>query len=100
MDESEFKRALGSWASGVSVITTWVDDKPHGLTANAFSAVSLQPPIVLICVKSGSKGQELISTAGIFCVNILSSGQRDISDRFAGRHGDTPRFDGIAYERG
>jgi flavin reductase (DIM6/NTAB) family NADH-FMN oxidoreductase RutF len=85
----EFRRALGAFATGVTVITTQGAQHAYGLTANAFSSVSLDPPLILICVISGSKGSEAIEANGVFAVNILSSDQEPISRYFSSR--DRPR---------
>ncbi|HUG83632.1 MAG TPA: flavin reductase, partial [Euzebya sp.] len=52
----DFRSALGSFATGVTVITTAGSDVPYGMTANAFSSVSLDPPLILVCVISGTRG--------------------------------------------
>jgi flavin reductase (DIM6/NTAB) family NADH-FMN oxidoreductase RutF len=72
------------------VITTSGDDgHDYGMTATAFSSVSLDPPLVLVCVITGSLGAELIPRNGVFAANILSSGQEAISNYFASR--DRPK---------
>lgn len=85
----EFRDSLGAFATGVTVITTHGATHPYGLTANAFSSVSLDPPLVLVCVISGSQGSEAIQQNGVFAVNILGSEQEPISRYFASR--DRPR---------
>lgn len=85
----EFCEALGAFATGVTVITTQGGDHPYGMTANAFSSVSLDPPLVLVCIISGTQGSQSIAANGVFAVNILSAGQEPISRYFASR--DRPR---------
>ena len=86
---SEFRNTVGSFATGVTVITTRgrddVDDDVYGMTANAFSSVSLDPPLVLICVISGTTGAETIERNGVFAVNVLGSHQEPISRFFSSR---------------
>jgi flavin reductase (DIM6/NTAB) family NADH-FMN oxidoreductase RutF len=73
----------------VTVITTRGEDHLYGMTANAFSSVSLDPPLVLVCVITGTEGARVLESNGIFAVNILSHDQEAISRYFASR--DRPR---------
>jgi flavin reductase (DIM6/NTAB) family NADH-FMN oxidoreductase RutF len=86
---TEFRSAVGAFATGVTVVTTRGEDHAYGMTANAFSSVSLDPPLVLVCVMSPSEGANHISRNGVFAVNILSSEQEPVSRYFASR--DRPR---------
>lgn len=81
----EFRDALGSFATGVTVITTQGPEEPYGMTANAFSSVSLDPPLVLICVIRGTQGEQMIEANGIFAVNVLDEEQEAISRYFASK---------------
>jgi flavin reductase (DIM6/NTAB) family NADH-FMN oxidoreductase RutF len=81
----EFRDVLGAFATGVTVITTRGPDEPYGMTANAFSSLSLDPPLVLICVIKGTQGAEAIERNGMFAVNILAEDQEAISRYFASR---------------
>ena len=75
-------------------------ERDHGMTASAFTSVSLAPPMVLIVVDRRWRSHDYIDQAGAFCVNILAEDQVQWSDRFAGRHGDMPdRFVDIPIER-
>ena len=85
----EFRQTLGAFATGVTVITTRGEAHDYGMTATAFSSVSLDPPLVLVCVKAGAEGAELIPRNGVFAVNILGAQQEPISNYFASR--DRPR---------
>jgi flavin reductase (DIM6/NTAB) family NADH-FMN oxidoreductase RutF len=85
----DFRNALGSFATGITVITTMGDEHPYGMTANAFSSVSLDPPLVLVCVIKGTEGAESIAKNGVFAVNVLGADQEPISRYFASR--DRPR---------
>lgn len=90
--------ALGCFATGVTVITTsTADGSPVGFTANSFTAVSLEPPLVLFCVKRESTIVAALRQHGAFAVNILHSGQHAISTKFASRTAD--RFADTDYER-
>jgi flavin reductase (DIM6/NTAB) family NADH-FMN oxidoreductase RutF len=86
---AELRGVLGAFATGVTVITTRGPDHLYGMTANAFSSVSLDPPLVLICVISGTEGQRVISANGVFAVNVLCAEQEALSRYFAAR--DRPR---------
>jgi len=99
----EFRRVLGCFASGVTVVTAWdVGGHPTGLTASAFTSVSLTPPLVLVCVAHTSVSYPALRASERFGVNILSLDQEAISKRFAappgGNGGD--KFEGIRYVRG
>ena len=86
---ADFRQALGGFATGVTVITTRGEDHLFGMTANAFSSVSLDPPLVLVCVIKGTTGAQVIEQNGMFAVNILGSHQEPISRYFASK--DRPR---------
>src|SRR5262245_26513307 len=85
----EFRTALSTFATGVTVITSEGIDQPYGLTANAFSSVSLDPPLVLICIVNGTTACQTIKRNGVFAINILSADQEPLSRYFASR--DRPR---------
>jgi flavin reductase len=81
---SAFRQAMGSFATGVTVVTVACDDGTmHGMTVNSFSSVSLDPMLVLVCLNEASRGAGLIERAGAFAVNVLSAGQEDLSRWFA-----------------
>jgi flavin reductase (DIM6/NTAB) family NADH-FMN oxidoreductase RutF len=85
----DFRSALGSFATGVTVVTTGKGGHGYGMTVNAFSSVSLDPPLVLVCAISGAAGSEEIDRNGCFAVNILAVDQEPLSGYFASR--DRPR---------
>ena len=86
------RQTLGMFATGVTVITTGSEDQVHGMTANAFMSVSMEPPLVLISIARGTKMCDLLHEGGHFAVNVLAADQRELSDRFAGRAGpDAPQ---------
>jgi len=99
IDPLEFRRTLGCFATGVTIITVADQDgKPRGLTANAFSSLSLDPPQVLVCIDHRSDTFPVIRQARAFAVNILSEEQREVSQRFAGKGED--KFNGIVHHPG
>jgi flavin reductase len=83
LDERRYRDALGSFATGVTIITTQGITNPYGMTANAFSSVSLDPPLVLVCAVSGREGSRSIQANGVFAVNVLAADQERLSRNFA-----------------
>lgn len=98
IDEAQFKAAMSHFASGVTVVTTEWDGIPYGLTVASFSSLSLDPPLVLVCIEKSVKSHDAIASAGKFAVNILSAHQADISNRFASKVDD--KFAGISWAAG
>jgi flavin reductase (DIM6/NTAB) family NADH-FMN oxidoreductase RutF len=80
-----FRRTLGMFATGVTVLTTRSGETVHGMTANAFMSVSLRPPLVLVSVDRRARMSNLLHEGTRFGVNVLEAGQAMLSDRFAGR---------------
>jgi flavin reductase (DIM6/NTAB) family NADH-FMN oxidoreductase RutF len=91
----EFRRTLGMFATGVTVITRLADEQIHGMTANAFMSVSLQPPLIVISVDRRARMNGLLREGVLFGVSVLEERQSALSDRFAGRTGDgaDPEFE-------
>jgi flavin reductase (DIM6/NTAB) family NADH-FMN oxidoreductase RutF len=90
------RRTLGMFATGVTVITTLQSEQVHGMTANAFMSVSLEPPLVLISVDRRTKMCGLLHEGRRYGVSVLCETQSALSDRFAGRREEDlpqPRFD-------
>lgn len=84
VDADEFRRVMGNFATGVTVVTL-PSDPVHGLTANAIASVSLDPPLVLVCVDHETKTYELLEAGDVdsFCVNVLSGDQQHLGEYFA-----------------
>lgn len=95
----QFRKACGLWATGVSIVTS-VDHerRPFGLTMNAVTSLSLDPPMFLVCVDRASDTLKAIQETGIFCVNVLAQGQEELSNRFA-KKGDN-KFSGVKFRNG
>jgi len=92
----EFRRTLGMFATGVTVVTVHEGDRVHGMTANAFMSVSLRPPLVLISVDRRARMNQLLREGVRYGISVLESGQSALSDHFAGRTGagiPEPRFE-------
>ncbi len=98
-DGTVFRRVIGSFMSGVVVITTSADDgTPHGMTVSAVSSLSLDPPMLLVCLHSASATQEAVRRSGRFAVNILAEDQGALAERFAKPAAN--KFEGVAVRTG
>jgi flavin reductase (DIM6/NTAB) family NADH-FMN oxidoreductase RutF len=93
----EFKAALRGWTSGVAIVTSRAGDEIHGMTVSAFSSVSMLPPLVLICADKSSNTNPLIVRGQVFAVNVLAADQQALSIRFASKHEEWRRFEGIDW---
>lgn len=84
IDSASFRKALGQFATGVTVVTTrGADGRPLGLTVSAFCSVSLHPPLVLVCIDHRSEANAGMRESGLFAVNVLAEDQEPVSRRFA-----------------
>lgn len=98
VSSDEFRSVLGRFPSGVTVVTTKAaDGSDQGMTVSAFSSVSLEPPLVLICIEKTASVYEALMRAPGFVVNILSAKQEQIARRFS--IVDIDRFEGIGFSR-
>jgi len=84
-DPEELRKAMRSWATGVTVVSAQHNGRRHGMTVSSFTSVSLDPPLVLVSLEQVTKTHKLVMQAAHFGVTILDQTQKDISDRFAGR---------------
>ena len=75
----DFKAALGRWATGVTILTTRAGDRVHGMTVSAFTEVSLDPPLVVVCAEKSSNTLPLIEEGRVFAVNVLARDQEALS---------------------
>ena len=91
---AEFRNALGSFATGVTVITVDYEGEVHGMTANAFSSVSLDPPLVLVCVDHRARTHAHLHARKRFGVNVLAENQQIISEYYARPAQDHGHADG------
>ena len=90
-----FRDVLGTFASGITVVTTMSGDRPVGMTCQSFSSVSLDPPLVLFVPAKSSRAWPLIQRAGRFCINVLSADQEHVSAQMASK--GTDKFAGIRW---
>jgi 4-hydroxyphenylacetate 3-hydroxylase, reductase component len=99
IDPQQLRRVLGHFATGVTVITTKdIAGAPFGLTANAFTSLSLNPPLILICVDKGAQCYSCFADSNVFTVNFLREDQEEISRRFATKGAD--KFAGLNWHEG
>src|SRR5215210_5781141 len=97
--KEEFRAAMGRFASGVTVVTVKREDKrPCGMTVSAFSSVSLEPPLILVCIDKRASVHDYFTEGNHFAVNILAEDQEVVSRRFASK--DEDRFNGIGFRDG
>lgn len=98
MQKSVYRTALGAFLTGVTVVTVFDDnDEPWGVTANSFTSVSLDPPLVLVCIGKKGRTWPVFSCAQRFGVNVLSASQQDLAMHFAGSAEN--RFASVAHSR-
>jgi flavin reductase (DIM6/NTAB) family NADH-FMN oxidoreductase RutF len=99
VDAASFRRALGRFASGVTVVTTRdAAGQPLGLTVSAFCSVSLLPPLVLVCIDHRSEANRGLRESGVFAVSVLGEHQEDVSRRFA--EPGLTKLEGFTFEGG
>ncbi|MCO4880532.1 flavin reductase family protein [Paraburkholderia caribensis] len=95
-DSAEFRRALGAFVTGVTVVTTiQPDGSPRGFTANSFTSVSLDPPLVLVCIAKTASSYEVFSQTKHFAVSVLAEDQKNVSGVFASKAAD--KFAQVAW---
>jgi (E)-2-((N-methylformamido)methylene)succinate hydrolase len=98
-DNRELRSAFGSFMTGVTIVTTaGVDGQPRGFTANSFTSVSLEPPLLMICIGKSAASMEVFRQARGFAVNILSESQKDTSVLFASKRPD--KFEAANWRAG
>ena len=101
IDVAGYRKVIGTFATGVTVITTEVDGRLHGFTANAVTSVSLDPLLLLVCVDKRAHAHAELAKARGFGVSILSEDQRDLSNLFAKSAEPTVgALRGVAFRRG
>lgn len=102
LNPSEFRKAMGSFATGVTIITVDLDGEVHGMTANAFASVSLDPLLVLVCVDHSTRTHAHLQAKKRFGINVLCENQRAISEYYARPDRDHVRAEteaGARFER-
>ena len=96
VDSETLRVAMRGWASGVTIVTALAGGEAHGMAVTSFTSVSLEPPLVLVCIEQSTRTHRLIQASGAFAVSVLEQNQREWSDRFGGRDTEnTDRFEGV-----
>src|SRR6201994_1104349 len=99
LDPRDFRNALGTYATGVTIVTAVADDgNPYGFTSNSFASVSINPPLVLWSLGMYSQGLPIFQNASHFAVNVLGISQKALASTFAKSKID--RFDGVDWTPG
>ena len=99
VSKDEFRAALGHFAASVAVLTTKTTEGRHaGITVTAFTSLSLDPPLVLVCIDKRAKLHSQLQVGRAFAVNFLAADQETLSRRFASSHGE--QFDGVGFQEG
>lgn len=97
IDAVELRRAFGTFVTGVTVITTWdAEGQPRGMTANSFTSVSLDPPLLLVCVSRNASSFPAFNASPAFAVNLLHEAQTDVSSLFASKSPD--KFGAVSHD--
>lgn len=97
IDDAAFRQVMSRFASGVTVVTTAIDDACYGLTVSSFASLSLEPRLALVCIYTVSPMHDYMLQAEQWAINILAHDQEDVSRHFAGP--DKHDWSAIAYER-
>ncbi len=97
MDARAFRDTLGRFPTGVAVVTASGPAGPAGLTTNAFSALSLEPPLVLVCFDRGSRTLAVVRESRRFAVNVLRAGREDLARLFAGKAPHPEKFAAVTH---
>ena len=100
LDSEQLRHAMRAWTTGVTVVTAIHNGQRYGMTVNSFTSISLEPPLVSLALKKLTHTHELVEKSGEFSVTTLASNQKELSDRFAGKHPEVKdRFEGVLTER-
>jgi flavin reductase (DIM6/NTAB) family NADH-FMN oxidoreductase RutF len=97
VDPSAFRDALRRFATGVCVVTASGPHGPSGMTANAVSSLSLQPPLMLVCFAETARTLAAVRHSGMFCVHFLAHDQEDVAARFASKLPEVQKFEGLDW---
>jgi flavin reductase (DIM6/NTAB) family NADH-FMN oxidoreductase RutF len=97
IDPARYREVIGSFATGVAIVTVQGEDGPAGLTTNAVTSVSLEPLMLLVAFGNGSRTLPIVEQAGRFAVNILHAGQEDLARLFASKREAEEKFDAATH---
>lgn len=97
LDPARYREVIGSFATGVAIVTAHGDDGPAGLTTNAVTSLSLDPLLLLVCFDNDSRTLPIVQRAGRFAVNVLRAGQEDLARVFASKRVAEEKFDAATH---
>jgi 3-hydroxy-9,10-secoandrosta-1,3,5(10)-triene-9,17-dione monooxygenase reductase component len=97
VDQRAFRDTLGRFPTGVAVVTAAGPDGPAGLTTNAVSALSLDPPLIIVCFDRRSRTLPVVRASGRFAVNVLRAGQEELAQLFAAKAPHTEKFEAVTH---
>ncbi len=96
IDPEALKEVMRTWLTGVAIVTGKYENAIHGMTANSFNSITLDPPTVLVALRRHTRTQHLVKEGGVFAISILNTHQVKLAKRFAGQvDTDTPRFEDV-----
>jgi flavin reductase (DIM6/NTAB) family NADH-FMN oxidoreductase RutF len=100
LDPEQLRHALRAWTTGVTIVTAAHGDQRYGMTVNSFTSISLDPPLISVALKKLTHTHELVEQSGEFSVTVLGAHQRELSERFAGKHREIvkDRFEDVTTE--
>jgi 3-hydroxy-9,10-secoandrosta-1,3,5(10)-triene-9,17-dione monooxygenase reductase component len=97
VDPARYREVIGSFATGVAIVTAHGDDGPAGLTTNAVTSLSLDPLLLLVAFDNASRTLPVVRQAGRFAVNVLRAGQEDLARIFASKRVAEEKFDAVTH---
>ena len=99
LDPEKLRHAMRAWTTGVVIVTSMYEGQQYGMTVNSFTSISLEPPLICVTLKRLTHTHDLVVKSGMFSATILTSAQKELSDRFAGKVPNlVDRFAGIQTE--
>lgn len=99
LDPEQLRHAMRAWTTGVAVVTAQYEGQRYGMTVNSFTSISLEPPLISVALRRLTHTHDLVVKSNEFSVTVLSSEQKELSDRFAGRMPHiADRFNGVLTE--
>jgi len=98
IDQKQFRQTLSQFVSGITIVTTQFHGQCHGTTVSSFCSLSLDPPLILVCLNHQSASNALIQASSTFGVNILAEGEAWMAKQFA--HREASKFANVAYHNG
>ena len=94
-----FRDAMRLFPTGVTVVTTTNADQPYGMTANAVSSLSLEPPMVLVCFEREARTLAAVRGSRAFAINVLATTQQKLAKQFATKHSESIKWKGISWQQ-